>query len=240
MLKYIFVNIPIDSARDNAYLCNRIKIKKNNQMKKLVLSFIIMSFVWVSCDNQPANEQGEAQVNEVAELAPKPLDINKFDELAGGLANQLIEIKGTVLHTCKHGGTKMFLAGDDENNRVKINATDESGNFNAEMEGSDYVVVGILDEYRVDEAELDKLEADILSGNVGEEEMKHKTHEGDGNESEHVDHGGDGGADVDANVDDDIQEQLEQIKALRDQLAESGKEYLSFYSINAKSFREAK
>lgn len=207
-------------------------------MKKLFLSFIVMAFVWVSCDNQPANQEEEAQVDEVVELAPKPLDINKFDELAGGLANQLVEIKGTVMHTCKHGGTKMFIAGEDPDFRVKIMATDESGNFNLEMEGSDYVVVGILDEYRVDEAELDKLEADILSGEKGEEEMKHKTHEGGGNESEHTDHGEDAGADHEA--DHDVQDQLDQINSLRERLAESGKEYLSFYSINAKSYKEVK
>lgn len=205
-------------------------------MKKLFLSLVVMAFVWVSCDNQPASQKDEAKNEAIAELTPKKLDINKFDEMAGGLANQLIEIQGTVLHTCKHGGTKMFISGNDPDFRVKIMATDESGNFSQEMEGSEYIVVGVLDEYRVDNAELDRLEAEVLSGDdEGEEEMKHK--EGEHKEGDHADHGeGEGDMVAEKEGSCEIQGQLDQINGLRAELKESGKDYLSFFSIQAKTY----
>jgi hypothetical protein len=212
---------------------------KSKTMKKLLFSLAISSLIWVSCGNQEPKSQGQQAENQeqVAAVAPKALDIDNFDSLAPNLVDQLIEISGTCMHTCKHGGTKMFLSGNNPDFRVKVMATDESGNFNAEMEGSDYTVIGILDEYKVDNAELDKLEADVRSGEQGEEEMKHKTHEGEGNkEGEHADHQGD---DQDQNQ-GEMQEQLEQINHLRARLKESGKDHLSFYSIQAKSYKEKK
>jgi len=184
-------------------------------MKKLFLSLVVMAFVWVSCDNQPASQKDEAKNEAIAELTPKKLDINKFDEMAGGLANQLIEIQGTVLHTCKHGGTKMFISGNDPDFRVKIMATDESGNFSQEM---------------------DRLEAEVLSGDdEGEEEMKHK--EGEHKEGDHADHGeGEGDMVAEKEGSCEIQGQLDQINGLRTELKESGKDYLSFFSIQAKTY----
>jgi len=235
----------------------KIQIKINT-MKKLLFSLAIASFLMVSCDNQePANT--EEQTEDVVNTMPKALDINKFDEMAGALANQLVEVSGTVVHTCKHGGTKMFITGDDPDFRLKVTATDESGNFNLEMEGSDYVVIGILDEYRMDMAELDKMEADVLA-DAGVEDFKHKKNEGEG--SDHADHGGDQHANQDGQgaqqADQDAHQQgdqeadqhqeaegsceteLAQIADLRAQVKETGKGYLSFYSILAKSYKEVK
>ncbi len=205
-------------------------------MKKLLFSLAVLAFIGVSCNNQAPQTQNE-QTEEAVDATPKPLDINHFDSLAPGLANQVVEITGTCVHTCKHGGTKMFIVGTDPDFRVKIMATDESGNFNLEMEGSDFAVIGILDEYKVDNAELDKLEADVLSGEKGEEEMKHKTHEGESAaegqaKDEHVDHGADEQAAADK------QDQLDQLKSLRERLVASGKDHLSFWSINAKSYKQ--
>ncbi|NPD45696.1 MULTISPECIES: hypothetical protein [unclassified Lentimicrobium] len=203
-------------------------------MKKLLFSLVVMALIGVSCDcPAPANE-GE-QAEKTAEMAPKALDINNFDATAEGLGDQIVEVTGTVVHTCKHGGTKMFITGDDPDFRLKVTATDESGNFNLEMEGSDYVVVGILEEYKVDMAELDKLEADVLAENPAQEEMKHKGgHEGEGDA--HADHEGDSHQEVEGSC----ATELAQIADLRAQVKDSEKGYLSFYSILAKSYKEAK
>ena len=207
-------------------------------MKKLILSIAVVSMLWVSCDDQPKSSQEVEEVEIVEVIEPVALNINLFDEQVDALSGQLIAIEGTCVHTCEHGGTKMFIIGEDPDFRVKVVATDESGNFNLEMEGSDYAVVGILEEYRVDNAELDKLEAEILSDEVAEEDMKHKTHEGEGEGKEgdeHADHKGDGN-DHDA----DKQAQLEHINSLRQELADSGKDHFSYWSINATSFKEIK
>lgn len=203
-------------------------------MKKLLFSLVVMAFVWVSCENQAPATQ-EEQAEKTAEMAPKAVDINNFDATAEGLGDQLVEVKGTVVHTCKHGGTKMFITGEDPDFRLKVTATDESGNFNLEMEGGDFVVVGILEEYKVDLAELDKMEADVLAENPAEEDMKHKgSQDGEGNE--HADHEGDSHQEEEGSC----ATELAQISDLRAQVKDSEKGYLSFYSILAKSYKEAK
>ena len=205
-------------------------------MKNLLFSLVVLAFIGVSCDCQaPAESEGKTE--KTAEMAPKAIDINNFDATAEGLGDQVVEVRGTVVHTCKHGGTKMFITGDDPDFRLKVTATDESGNFNLEMEGSDYVVIGILDEYKVDMAELDKLEADVLAENPaeGQEEMKHKGgHDGEGND--HADHEGDSHQEAEGSC----AAELAQIADLRAQVKDSEKGYLSFYSILAKSYKEAK
>lgn len=208
--------------------------QNNNQMRKLILSLVLLSFVWVSCENQNTNQQENAEKEAVADLTPKKIDINNFDAEAEGLANKVVEVTGTVVHTCKHGGTKMFITGNDPDYRLKVTATDESGNFNLEMEGNDYAVIGILDEYRIDMAELDKMEAEVLAENPQVEDMKHGKDNGEG--SEHTDHEGDSHQEVEGSC----ATELAQIAELREQVKETGKGYISFYSILAKSYNEVK
>jgi len=199
-------------------------------MKKVLLSMVVLSFLWVSCCN---DESGcDEQKTENVEVVAQKLDINKFDEQVDGLANKLIEVSGTCMHTCSHGGTKMFISGDDADFRLKIMATDESGNFNQEMEGKDFIVVGILDEYRMDMKELDKMEADVLAEHGvetdehGEKDLKHKG--GEHNDGTHEEAEG------------SCEAELNQISNLRAQVKESGKGYLSFYSVLAQSYEEVK
>lgn len=200
------------------------------EMKKLLLSLVVLAFVWVSCDC-PAPADQEEQKS--AEVTVTVIDINNFDASAEGLANQLVEVTGTVVHTCKHGGTKMFITGNDPDFRLKVSATDESGNFNLEMEGSDFAVIGILDEYRMDLAELDKMEADVLAEQPAEEDMKHKGSE-DGDD--HADHEGDSHQETEGSC----EAELAQIADLRAEVEGTDKGYISFYSILAKSYKEVK
>lgn len=202
-------------------------------MKNLLLSLVMLAFVWVSCNNQ-SSTQDDQQADKMAEMTAAVIDINNFNAMAEGLADQLVEVTGTVVHTCKHGGTKMFITGNDPDFRLKITATDESGNFNLEMEGNDYAVVGILDEYRMDMAELDKMEADVLAEYPAEEDMKHKSNESEGNEN--ADHEGDSHQETEGSC----ATELAQIADLRAQVKETGKGYISFYSILAKSYKEVK
>jgi len=205
-----------------------------NQMRKLILSLVLLSFVWVSCENQGADQQENVKKEAVADLTPKKIDINNFDAEAEGLADQLVEVSGMVVHTCKHGGTKMFITGNDPDYRLKVTATDESGNFNLEMEGKDYTVIGTLDEYRIDMAELDKMEADVLAEHPEVEDMKHGKSNDEG--SEHVDHEGDSHQEVEGSC----ATELAQIADLREQVKQTGKGYISIYSILAKSYKEVK
>jgi hypothetical protein len=202
-------------------------------MRKLLWSLAVVAFFMVSCNNDTQSIQNQT-TEKSGVVAPKVIDINNFDADAEGLGDQLVEVSGTVVHTCKHGGTKMFITGNDPDFRLKIMATDESGNFNLEMEGSDYSVVGILDEYRVDMAELDRLEAEVLAENPQIEDMKHG--KGDGEGDDHADHKGDDHQEVEGSC----EAELAQIADLRAQVDASEKGYLSYYSILAKTYEKAK
>lgn len=202
-------------------------------MRKLLLSLAVIAIFMVSCDNNTQNNQDQDTAKSEV-VAPKVIDINNFDAEAEGLANQLVEVSGMVVHTCKHGGTKMFITGNDPDFRLKVTATDESGNFNLEMEGNDYSVVGILDEYRIDMAELDKMEADVLAEYPEVEDMKHG--KGDAEAEGHTDHEGDSHQEAEGSC----ATELAQIADLRAQVNETGKGYISIYSILAKSYKEVK
>jgi hypothetical protein len=104
-------------------------------------------------------------------------------------------------------------------------ATDESGKFNAEMEGVKFKVIGLVEETRIDSAYLANWEAEVLAGEEDHKEgVKHK-------------HGAEGD---NASEAEEKEMKLAQIDNLRQQLAESGKKYLGFYNLKCISYSEVK
>ncbi|MBP6870648.1 MAG: hypothetical protein KBC43_01455 [Bacteroidales bacterium] len=69
----------------------------------------------------------------------------KFQDYASENIGGLVEIKGMVIHVCRHGGKKMFIIGEDPEMRVKINASDKVSVFEPEVEGSVVVVNGVIE-----------------------------------------------------------------------------------------------
>ncbi len=198
-------------------------------MKRLILSLVAMSFLWTACNTEPKQTvQDTSKAN-----VPVAVMLNDFEAQAPNLVNKLISVKGTCLHTCKHGGGKMFISsGDSAAYRLKVIASDETGKFNAEMEGNDYEVFGIVDEYRVDMAEIERLENEVKA-----EVNEHASHE-DHNKasckegkSEKEEEEGDHHA---------AEAQLKQLANLRKKLKDSGKAYLSFFSLKAIEVKEVK
>jgi hypothetical protein len=126
-----------------------------------------------------------------------------------------IAVRGTVDHVCKHGGKRLFIMGEDPKDRFKVTAGDAVGAFDVVLEGSDLVVKGVVQEQRIDDAYLDNWEAEL-----GAQEKPEAAHEGL-HDGEH---------------EDEQQESLRQIANMRTQLAESGKDHLSFYSLECSSY----
>ena len=146
-----------------------------------------------------------------------------FETAALDLVDQKIALEGMVNHVCKHGGKRFFLGEE----RIKILASDKIGSFDVGLEGSEVLVEGILREERVDEAFLIEWEAELdESAKVREKELEHKGEPGHDHEEENPD-------DPDAGA-------LKQIKDYREQLAETGKEYLSFFTVDVLSLEEKK
>jgi len=210
----------------------KIKLYK---MIKRILVITGFAFLIASCGNNADNTTNgntidSTSVTEATNVdkteAENIVDINKFEDEAGNYVNNNIVIEGTCVHTCKHGGGKMHIVGDDPESRVVIIATDASGKFNAEMEGTKYKVIGKVIETRIDSAYLANMEAEILAGEEGGEKegVKHN-------------HGSEGD---NATPAEEKEMKLMQVDNMRKELAESGKDHLSFYNIECVSYEPIK
>jgi len=180
-------------------------------LKKLLLPIGIIALMLSSCN-----------------FSPKGLDAGKavkvtvfaFEKMAAGLVDKEVVIEGTVLHTCKHSGKKMFIVDGNDSIRVEITAGPEIPKFDEKLIGSRLRVLGVMKEEKIDEKYL----------NDWENEVKKP----DENHDAGVQTGTKG------HQDQDVQAKLDQIKSLRDELKDSGKDHLSFYSIEASKFEKIK
>lgn len=121
-------------------------------MLKKVFVFAIAGVLLASCGTQgPKTEAVENAATEVvAQKEVTTLSFEAFAERAGELVGQEVAMEGTVLHVCQHGGKKMFIAGDNEEIRVKLVPSDEMGVFNQELVGSTVKVKGFITEPEVE------------------------------------------------------------------------------------------
>jgi hypothetical protein len=129
-------------------------------MKKITF-IALVTFVMFSMNSVFAQEKINPEGND-----PQTINIitpEKFQDFAAENVGKEVEIKGMVIHVCKHGGKKMFLIGEDPDQRVKIDASDKVSVFNPELEGSTVEVKGIIQpivEEEVPESEKATQDAD--------------------------------------------------------------------------------
>lgn len=179
-------------------------------MRKLV--FLLSVAVLVSC-NQNSKTTTE---NSASEEEIKVVNLSELFEEIDRTIDSEIKITGLVDHVCKHGGQRMFIV-DEGDNRLKITTGDDISEFKVDLEGKDVIVNGVVEEERIDNAYLDKWEAEVKKGNEDHETGVH-----DGNHTE------------------EENEALAKINDYREQIKNSEKGYLSFYSVKAKSFEVKK
>lgn len=206
------------------------KLINCNIMIKKLLVISSFAFLIASCGNSVNNtaDENNADSTNATEniLEANIVDINNFEDEVGNFVDKEIVLNGTCVHTCKHGGGKMHIVGDNPDNRVVIIATDESGKFNAEMEGTNYKVIGKVVETRIDSIYLANWETEIIAGEEGgaKEGVKHNH----GNEGDHA---------TDA---EEIELKLMQVDEMRKEIKESGTDHLSFYNVECVSIEEIK
>ncbi len=192
-------------------------------MTKKLFFLAALAMIFAAC-NSTSTDQKEANSEEIAVITCEDFSTSPDDYVG-----QDISIEGTAVHICKHGGQRMFIVGEDPDERIKITCGEEMEAFEVEMEGSDVVIIGVVDELKIDEAYLSSWENELLADNPDSEMKIH------GGEDGH-EHGEEG----DDHHETDIEGELEQINDLRAELKESGKDHLSFYSIIATEFEEKK
>ena len=208
-------------------------------IRKILFLFVVTAFI-AACNNtqNPSTDTEGSEQEMTAELVT--LTIVDFDNEAGNYVGKEVQISGLVNHTCKHGGKRMFIIDPETEQTVKIEAGENIASFDAELEGSEVIATGIINELIIDEAYLIEWEAEI------EEEMSKATTEEEtenteaGEEGEHAEGEGEhehagGGLGEKADMGEHISG-MEKIENYRNQIKESGKDHLSFYSIECISF----
>ena len=206
-------------------------------IKKLfLLAFVTVLFT--ACNNNATTDvegtdEGTEKVYSVAELN------DQIDSLVG----QEVIVEGIVDHVCKHGGGKMVIFSTNPKSKIHILATDESGDFRGdEVMGELVKVVGIVDEFRIDEGFIIEKEAklaEMIAANpegleeVAEEVAEEATEE----------HGDDGEKGEFPDKDDKHKKEIsglkKQIEKYKESLAkekENGKDHISFYSVKCSTY----
>jgi hypothetical protein len=211
--------------RDHKQITVKVIIINILQMKKIIFSIIMLTIVAVGCQNateKVENNQNDSLTAVVDEVAL--ISVADFDQEAGNYVGKKIQMEGTIDHVCKHGGQRAFLVNTDSESRIKLTPDETLAAFNTEMEGNQVVIVGVVEEQRIDEAYIMEWEQEIKSGIVAADDKGEGSHLG-GN----VEKGGEGA---------DINEEMEKVNNLRKMLEDSGSDHLSFYSVMCSSLKE--
>lgn len=188
----------------------------------MLKNFLFMAFVAIilaSCggNTNQTQSQTEAEASEIITLT-----VDEFWASPKEFVAKEVAVKGMVVHVCQYTGKRMFIVGNNPDERFQVKAGDEIGTFPIELEGSMVEVKGLVEELRIDEAYLQNWENELRADNPESELKIHKGEEGH-------EHG-----------EEDPQYEWDQIAQYREMLAETEDDHLSLYSLAASSFVEIK
>ena len=189
--------------------------------RKLTIAVALMAITTIgtSCGNKQQKNASEATTEQTASSA---LEVDSLLANAESLAGKEVTIEGVCTHTCKHGAKKIFLMGSDDTQVIRVEAG-TLGAFDPKCVNSIVRVTGTLKEQRIDEAYLQNWEAQLKA----QAAEKHGTDEA-GCDTEKKARG------ETANT---PESRIADFRAkIADRKANTGKEYLSFYFMEANSY----
>lgn len=130
-----------------------------------ILFFVAFIGLIASCSNQGTEKDTKS-----------PGVVITVDELLANPENYLekeVTITGLVTHVCKHGGQKLFIAGEQEGITLRINTSDEISEFQLDMEGNTVLFTGVVKE----------MDDEFIAQSL-EEEKEHHGEDAEGHENE--------------------------------------------------------
>lgn len=188
-------------------------------MKIKSILILATALLIVACGGNTSNKsKGEEAQGEVVAT----MEIDALLASAEKLVGQEVAIEGICTHICSHGGRKIFLMGSDDAKTIRIESG-KLGAFDQKCVNSIVKVKGMLREERIDEAYLKNWE-ELEAANAAEE------------------HGdGEGGCSTEKAARGETGNTTEErIADFRARIAErkeaTGKEYLSFYFVEATAY----
>ena len=190
------------------------------KMKKyVVLVVALMAMVgFNSCGNKQQKQQDEA-----SEQLTGAIDVDSLLVAADSLLGQEVTVEGVCTHICKHGGRKIFLMGSDDTQTIRIEAG-KVGKFDQKCVNSLVKVTGMLVEQRVDEAYLENWENQLKAATA----EKHGDSDAAGCSTEKQARG--------ETANSPEQRIADFRKKIAARKARDGKEYLSFYYVEANNY----
>ena len=212
-----------------------------------IISLLFAFSLLVSCG------QGTKKPGMVADQEILPVSVDDFISDASPFIDKAVSISGTVVHVCRHGGQRMFVVGENGEQRVRITTGEDIPEFDIELEGEKVEVTGIVKELIIDETYLAEWEAEVLEGSKRDRGEGHEGGVGHGDQhgdspetdlaedednTESAEHSETDETEQDA---EEMKEnQLNKIQKVRDELAESGKDHLSDFWIESIEFKVIK
>ena len=182
-------------------------------------AILTLAIAITSCGNKQAKSETTAEAVE-----SKGMEIDSLLANAETLSGKEVTIQGVCTHTCKHGATKIFLMGSDDTQTIRCEAG-ELGSFSQNCVNNIVEVTGKLVEKRIDEAYLQQWE----------EKLKAQTAKKHGNSAAGCD------SERKARQEEAVNSPEERITNFRKRIADrnekEGKNYLSFYFIEATKYQ---
>ncbi|MBR2367493.1 MAG: hypothetical protein IKA81_02640 [Alistipes sp.] len=190
------------------------------KIKSLIILCVALAMAACGGKSTKSAERDTADAaTEVAAVVDVDMLLSDGEELVG----RQVAVDGICTHICTHGGRKMFLMGSDDSKTIRIEAA-ELGSFDQKCMNSIVKVTGTLREERIDEAYLKRWEEQVAS-NTAEEHGD----EGEGGCSTEKAARGETGNTVEQRI-ADFRTKIAARKAAE------GKEYLSFYYVEAQHY----
>jgi len=167
-------------------------------MIRKLFALVLIAGFFASCAGNAEKKEGDSSKDEAQVQTEIPvIAIGDFNSTAGKYVGQEIQISGIVDHICRHGGKRLLLVDDEGDVHI-----DGEERFDEGLEGSEIVVIGLVDEFRVDEAYCLKLEEEAIKAhNAGETDPA------------------------------DFESANEEIKYYRDSMMAAGTDHISYYSV---------
>ena len=188
----------------------------------IIAAIAALVFVGTSCGNK-TQKTSQEEVTTVEQSANSgALEIDNLLADAESLAGQEVTVEGVCTHICKHGGRKIFLMGSDDTQTIRVEGG-SVGKFDQKCVNSIVRVTGTLKEQRVDEAYLQNWESRLKA------KAAEKHGEGEAACSTEKKARGETANTPEARIAD--------FRAkIADRKAKTGKDYLSFYFLEASSY----
>lgn len=192
-------------------------MKSNNLL--IIATFFAMAVAGTSCGNSNPKKAAD----ETTIVQSSAYEVDHLLATAADNIDKEVTVEGVCTHICKHGGRKIFLMGSDDTQTIRIEGG-EVGKFDQKCVNNIVKVTGILKEQRIDEAYLQNWEAQLKAQTA----EKHGDDEAAGCDTEKKARG---------EVANTPEARIANFRArIAKQQETTGKDYLSFYHVEATSY----